>query len=441
MTQLIPVDHIVSNPNNPRKDLGDLTDLTASVRQNGILQNLSVVPIGDHVRNVSTGETDGKTYMVVIGHRRLAAAREAGLTEVPCEIMQMSEADQMTTMLTENMQRNNLTKFEETSGIQQALNLGLTESEVASKVGLSKATVIKHRKAMKVGADMVKRAYAHGATIDQLIQLAKIDDENDKEKCAKSFGSYNFDYEIDYALKKQEWKPKKEAIIKILKEELGAKPGKRRWGEGKEICSDENIKLPKSKGKYFYFAGEVGTVYLYSGEEKSQSSSHQSKVSKKDVEREKERVSKMDEAFKIAADLRIKFCKEYFNRSNIQVSNIMMRRILNRSIHQSLPDENIFAEIVGNEGQYDGRTDDAIASKPVNNLMIAMLFSTYDINSVMICTSLYNGYTYRKDDGDTEMYAMLCEFGYQMSDVEKEMLDGTWDLFDVHAAGRNNNEV
>ena len=78
----ISVDKLHPHPDNPRKDIGDITELADSIRQSGIYQNLTVIP--------STGYYHGD-YTVIIGHRRLAAAKAAGLTEVPCVITEMSK--------------------------------------------------------------------------------------------------------------------------------------------------------------------------------------------------------------------------------------------------------------------------------------------------------------------------------------------------------------
>lgn len=84
MTELtyLSVDKLHPHPDNPRKDLGDLTELTDSIKVNGVFQNLTVVPEGD-----------GCT--IIIGHRRCAAAKAAGLTEVPCIVTEMSEREQL----------------------------------------------------------------------------------------------------------------------------------------------------------------------------------------------------------------------------------------------------------------------------------------------------------------------------------------------------------
>jgi ParB family chromosome partitioning protein len=95
-----------------------LVELTKSIAERGILQNLTVVE-SEH----SSGE---KVYVAVIGNRRLAAAKHAGLTEVPCAVTDMDKPTQVGTMLLENMQRRDLTLIEECAGMQMMLDLGKT---------------------------------------------------------------------------------------------------------------------------------------------------------------------------------------------------------------------------------------------------------------------------------------------------------------------------
>lgn len=107
--QMIAVDKLHPHPQNPRKVIGDVTELAESIKANGILQNLTVVPNNDNW-------DDKSDFTVVIGHRRLAAAKQAGLTELPCAVVEMTEKEQLSTMLTENMQRSDLTVYEEAKG-------------------------------------------------------------------------------------------------------------------------------------------------------------------------------------------------------------------------------------------------------------------------------------------------------------------------------------
>ncbi len=80
MIKLININKIYHHPDNPRKDLGDLTELAESIRQSGILQNLTVVPWDSNMPEYGEEE---ERYYAVIGNRRLAAAKLAGLEEVP----------------------------------------------------------------------------------------------------------------------------------------------------------------------------------------------------------------------------------------------------------------------------------------------------------------------------------------------------------------------
>ena len=128
---MINTDRLEHHPQNPRKNIGDIAELTASVKVSGILQNLTVVP--------APGE-DGK-YYVVIGNRRLEAARAAELTELPCVISDMNHTAQLETMLVENIQRSDLTPIEEAEGFKQLTLAGFSIKEIHDKTGFSESTI------------------------------------------------------------------------------------------------------------------------------------------------------------------------------------------------------------------------------------------------------------------------------------------------------------
>lgn len=119
----IAIDRLFPHSDNPCKDLGDLSELAASIKASGVLQNLTVVP--DEPDNPDTD------YTIIIGHRRYAAAKIAGLTELPCIVVEMSEREQLQTMLVENMQRSDLTVYEQAQGFQMMLNMGDSVAEIA----------------------------------------------------------------------------------------------------------------------------------------------------------------------------------------------------------------------------------------------------------------------------------------------------------------------
>ena len=84
---MIPIGMLEHHPENPRKDLGDLTELAASIKANGIMQNLTVVP--GRTEKIEDGTQEKQFYLVVIGNRRLEAAKMAGLEALPCVISNM----------------------------------------------------------------------------------------------------------------------------------------------------------------------------------------------------------------------------------------------------------------------------------------------------------------------------------------------------------------
>lgn len=125
--KIIPIEKLHHHPKNPRQELGDLTELAESIRARGILQNLTVVPremtaaeykaaceayraepSAELQRLVNRHIVPGE-YWVVIGNRRMEAAKIAGLAGLPCIESDMTEREQMATMVLENMQRSDLT--------------------------------------------------------------------------------------------------------------------------------------------------------------------------------------------------------------------------------------------------------------------------------------------------------------------------------------------
>ena len=121
------------HPENPRKNIGDITELTESIKKNGIMQNLTVIPATPKAKDyycddeVTDYEQDPNKHMyrVIIGNRRMEAAKVAGVKELPCRIVtRIPFKTQLGIMLEENMQRTDLTIREQAEGFQLMLDLG-----------------------------------------------------------------------------------------------------------------------------------------------------------------------------------------------------------------------------------------------------------------------------------------------------------------------------
>ncbi len=129
--RMIAIERLEPNPNQPRVEIGDLTELIASIKEKGILEPLLVRP----------SEVGGR-FMIISGERRYRAAREAGLRELPCIEMEVDDRAVAEIALIENLQRKDLTPFEEAEGLQMLVErFGYTHEEVARKIGKSRSSV------------------------------------------------------------------------------------------------------------------------------------------------------------------------------------------------------------------------------------------------------------------------------------------------------------
>jgi ParB family chromosome partitioning protein len=181
--KLINPSLIDPHPDNPRKNIGDVTDLAASIKANGLLTPLSVVP-------------NGSRYRVIAGHRRLAACKQAGTGAVPCFVLQLDPLQQLEAMITENCQREQLTVLEEADAIQGVLDLGATTASVAHRLGRSSDYVRDRAKAASIDNEVrATRDDFSQLTIGQLMAIARYDGQPDRQKkLAQAAGTSNFDY-------------------------------------------------------------------------------------------------------------------------------------------------------------------------------------------------------------------------------------------------------
>lgn len=183
--KLINPSLIDPHPDNPRKNIGDVTDLAASIKTNGLLTPLSVVH-------------NGERYRVIAGHRRLAACKQAGTGAVPCFVLDLDPLQQLEAMITENCQREQLTVLEEADAIQGMLDLGATTASVAHRLGRSGDYVRDRAKAASIDNEVRASRDDFGQiSIGQLVAIARYDGRPDLQKrLAQAAGTSNFDYTL-----------------------------------------------------------------------------------------------------------------------------------------------------------------------------------------------------------------------------------------------------
>lgn len=201
--RMVALDHLVPHPDNPRKDLGDLTELVDSIKAQGVRQNLLVVP--------DPGDPD--RHMIVIGHRRAAAARLAGLTELPAVVdPTLTPAQQLELMLVENVQRSDLTVVEEADAYQGLLDLGLTKADLAKRTGVSKTTVAARLKLAAMPEAAKAKVGTGQASLEDAEALAEFEDDHEVHaNLLTHLGTHDFRWKLQDARRIRERAKKVEA--------------------------------------------------------------------------------------------------------------------------------------------------------------------------------------------------------------------------------------
>lgn len=271
----ISVNKLHPHPDNPRKDIGDISELTESIKKNGIMQNLTVIPY-DALEKAPDEQTDinkltmSSEYYVLIGHRRLSAAKKAGIDSVPCKLItNISRNDQIAIMLEENIQRNDLTIYEQAQSFQLMLDLGETEDSLAKKTGFSKQTIRSRVELAKLDKDIFKEKSEDEGfqmTLKDINMLKKIEDVEARNEVLKSCEtSGQLQWKVANKIKEIEKESNCKTIIKMLMEK-GAKPApesyqrerySNKWNTVKTYSlGDEppkRIQLPKSDEPYYFY--------------------------------------------------------------------------------------------------------------------------------------------------------------------------------------------
>lgn len=432
--EMISIDKLYPHPQNPRREVGDVSELAESIRTNGVYQNLTVIEGG---AGVPEGE-DG--YTVIIGHRRLAAAKAAGLAELPCAVAEMDERQQVATMLLENMQRTDLTVYEQAQGFQMMLDLGETQASIAEKTGFSRSTV-KHRiKLLELDQKEFEKSQERGASLADYIELEKITDAKDKLDALKKIGTPNFRWAVENAVNKQNAKKHKEEWLKFIEGTGLPKVGEKQVSKKEKVCGygfylrnaitkkqKEEINKAVKEGKAKCYAHDDYYLYIL-GENKPKETEPEWEV--KDRER-KARIDRIREIEGRARKLRFDFVKTYSGKAShtgrLVDELIFQCPTIGRTNWKRVAELcriNIDEDDCGKLRQSPDY-EQMILKQP-ELLLLALLTDVCENGRFELHD--YNG-RYMRNECLEHRYELLEELGYRLSDDEKKLLDGTHECF------------
>lgn len=172
----LPVEKILPNPSQPRKVFqeNDLRGLAQSIRENGLLQPITV-------------RREGGVYYLIAGERRLRACKLAGLKEIPAIVTCWAPEDSAVLALLENLQRKDLQMFEQANAIVNLLReWQITQEEAAKRLGISQSYLNNKIRLLKLSPEEQAEILEHGLSERHARALLRIDDMNLRQKVLRT---------------------------------------------------------------------------------------------------------------------------------------------------------------------------------------------------------------------------------------------------------------
>lgn len=441
--QMIPIELLHPHPQNPRKELGDLTELADSIREKGVYQNLTVVP-------------DGDGYTLIIGHRRCAASKVAGLKELPCAVVEMSEQEQLSTMLLENMQRSDLTPYEQAQGFQLMIDMGDTPEGIAQKTGFSKATVRRRLKMAELDQTVLKEVSDRQISLEDFDALAKINDIKARNELLKNIGTPNFAIECRKRIKKQNIAKNLPWVKKAIRK-LGAKSisySQTYYGDyrgiGEDIQIDElkeevlNAPDPGEKKLHYHLDEDSGRLRFYIERDKPAPV----RRPQEEIDREKAKEEANDRCAELSAlfyQLRSQFIHgiRYSAKNKDAILTGAVSAIVSMGFKYANVSSTKLCQIIGEERKWCSgerkRITDLLMADPAKHYP-GIVYAAYDDSEKNGYHTTYKKQWPRKQDNETldVLYAWLISMGYVMSDEEKAMQEGTHHLLKLEDGNYGN---
>lgn len=443
----IPIHQLFSHPDNPRKELGDLDELADSIKNKGLLQPLVVVKHGMTAEDEEGNPIQG--YRVIIGHRRMAASKLAGRYDVPCRVVNMNYQEQLETMLMENIQRNELTVYEQAQGFQQLLNFGATIDEISQKTGFSQTTI--RRRVKMTELDQVKLKKISDTRQLNLLdfdELARIEDLDERNSVLETIGTPDFDRRVRYALNKQNIQ-KLLPVVKELLAQTKLKALKRqdcfgtKWGSNgrniyfgnwKEDCKD---KILNSKADAYYLDENYGNLEFYVRVRKPE----KPQLTEAEMEREKA-VRQTWAQYKEMLQLHYEMRRDFVNKITytegkkmLVLQGALIASAVNL-VNYGMADKKSIEALIGiDQERYDSYKDkkgfDFIFDEKNQKDFPKLVYYLFNDDASPYSSSAYEQTfpEYRPCWRMKALYAWLEALGYESSLEEQQLLDGTHEIF------------
>lgn len=452
MIENIYIDLLKAHPKNPRIDLGDLTELAESIKESGIMQNLTVV----------RDDSEQEGYTVIIGHRRLEAARMAGLEELPCNVVEMDEKTQVATMLLENVQREDLTPYEQAHGFQMMIDLGETVDTISKKTGLSQTTVRHRVKLLELDQETLAEKSKQQITLTDLQMLEKIKSPEKKNDCLEYIGTKDFDWKVSRAVEEEKREEFEEKLGEAFEREYlpiiyddeqeDYDPTEDMYflktyytytlkgiEEIDKLIEEAKEEYPEAK----YFEMRYGNIHLYRDRvPEDDEEDEDDEMTPEEIEAERKREIRKS-IFKAIEEKTENFIKDITDRKAEENAQLIMKYASIVMIGSSAGGWGVnpwirneeYAEILGCEvDEITGEILDHPGKSILKILYLKLIPGS--------APSFYNG-QYNESIGEKliKLYEMLEALGYVTSEEERSFIEGTHESYEAPEKEEENDEL
>ena len=426
MIQEIKISLLGQHPLNPRKEYKDIDELAQSIREKGILQNLLVVP----------DDAQEGHYLVIGGNRRLLAARKAGIESAPCVIRtDLTDKDIAQIMLTENMQRKDLTPVEEAYGMQMCIqDYGIKVEELAEKTGLSRSTIQHRLNIAKLDKEILKEVDAAQITMRDYIELEKIKSIEGRNEAAKFLGKPGFAQKVNDMVQEEsieDWKEKAEKILDGFATKVSKLPENVRYVTNYyfRYSADSDTPEEQTDGEYYYTV-HYSSIALYKAlTEDEIKDEYEDDEEDEDEEEYEKRGEERSAIFEKYYHRRLDFIK---SREGELAEDDLTYHLLKAMINDPpcwKANGNAWKEIHGED--LNAKRDILEHTPSMNQANITdYLYCRLESGVESLDLTNWKGEYEENHPKADALYSLLDDMGYIQDETEIDMLDGTWELYE-----------
>ncbi len=404
------------------------------------MQNLTVVPVNK----------DMDKFMILIGHRRFAAAKQASLKKVPCVIMEgLSKREQITIMLEENIQRSDLTILEEAESFQMMMELGETVESLAEKSGFSESTIRHRIKIAELDKEILKKQLNnedYQLSLTDFYELEKVDDVEVRNKIfASAHDKGDLKIRVDAFLREQKedkiFKKCKTVFSKFgIKENANISPWDSKYDRiFSAVLNNDNLADDIKKTisnlqdvKSVFYTRSYSFIYIMKNAKKKTLSEEEKK--KKELQKNRKSLLQLQ---RVKQKKRHDFITGTFAKSKLKESD--KKYILEESFRICIEGQGIgfsknkIASYIYEKSPWEIDETDKDKVLDLELYLIMLMFADFNMQindgTYMAIVEWNSEYIKSKADEIRDVYEIICKYGYEIDDEELQLLNGTHELY------------